>query len=80
MQIEALYALDENHEEGATRDVIQAATGVGKTYLTAFDSVSYKRVLFVSHRQKILQVANSFSKTIYNTRIYRYANFICCFF
>lgn len=61
VQIEALYALDANREEGATRAVIQAATGVGKTYLAAFDSVSYKRILFVAHRQEILsQAANSF--------------------
>lgn len=61
VQIEALYALDANREEGAKRAVIQAATGVGKTYLAAFDSVGYKRILFVAHRQEILsQAANSF--------------------
>lgn len=34
-----------------------AAAGIGKTYLTAFDSVSHKRVLFVAHREEILQQA-----------------------
>jgi superfamily II DNA or RNA helicase len=39
--------------------------GIGKTYLAAFDSKQYKRVLFVAHREEILrQAANSF----YNIR------------
>lgn len=64
-QIEALYALDANRKEGATKALVQAATGVGKTYLAAFDSRGYDRVLFVAHREEILkQAANSF----YNVR------------
>ena len=60
-QIEALYALEENRKEGATRALVQAATGMGKTYLAAFFSKSYSRVLFVAHRQEILaQAARSF--------------------
>ena len=60
-QIEALYALNSSREEGATKGVVQAATGVGKTYLAAFDSVNFKRVLFVAHREEILrQAAESF--------------------
>ena len=36
-------------------------TGVGKTYLAAFDSKNYKRILFVAHREEILkQAAESF--------------------
>ena len=56
-QIEALYALEENRKEGATRALVQAATGMGKTYLAAFFSKSYSRVLFVAHRQEILAQA-----------------------
>lgn len=56
-QIEALYALEESRAEGATKGLVQAATGVGKTYLAAFDSVKYKRVLFVAHREEILKQA-----------------------
>ena len=60
-QIEALYALETSRAEGATKGVVQAATGVGKTYLAAFDSVKFKRVLFVAHREEILrQAATSF--------------------
>ena len=60
-QIEALYALEQTREDGATKGLVQAATGVGKTYLAAFDSVKFKRVLFVAHREEILkQAAESF--------------------
>ena len=52
-QIEALYAL----EDGATKGLVQAATGVGKTYLAVFDSAKYERVLFVAHREEILKQA-----------------------
>ena len=60
-QIEALCALEDTRAEGAKKALIQAATGVGKTYLAAFDSKAYKRVLFVAHREEILnQAAVSF--------------------
>lgn len=60
-QIEALYALAESRAEGATKGLVQAATGIGKTYLAAFDSQNYEKVLFVAHREEILkQAANSF--------------------
>ena len=56
-QIEALYALEDSRTEGATKGLVQAATGVGKTYLAAFDSAKYERVLFVAHREEILKQA-----------------------
>ena len=60
-QIEALYALDCTRAEGATKGLVQAATGVGKTYLAAFDSQKFRKVLFVAHREEILkQAAESF--------------------
>ena len=34
-----------------------AITGIGKTYLAAFDSKEYKRILFVAHREEILKQA-----------------------
>ena len=62
VQIEALYALEQSRKEGAEKALVQAATGVGKTYLAAFDSKNYKRVLFVAHREEILnQAAKSFA-------------------
>ena len=56
-QIEALYALKSSREEGAKRALIYAATGVGKTLIAAFDSVSFKHVLFIAHREEILKQA-----------------------
>lgn len=67
-QIEALYALDDSRAEGATKGLVQAATGVGKTYLAAFDSAKYQRVLFVAHREEILkQAAISFQNVRHST-------------
>ncbi len=57
VQIEALYALEDSRAEGATKGLVQAATGVGKTYLAAFDSAGYEHVLFVAHREEILRQA-----------------------
>lgn len=60
-QIEALYALKTSRLEGAQKALIQAATGIGKTYLAAFDSATYSHVLFLAHREEILkQAADSF--------------------
>ncbi len=56
-QIEALYALEDSRAEGAVKGLVQAATGVGKTYLAAFDSEKYEHVLFVAHREEILRQA-----------------------
>lgn len=60
-QIEALYALEQSREEGFDKGLVVAATGIGKTYLAAFDSRAYQRVLFVAHREEIIkQAAQSF--------------------
>ncbi len=56
-QIEALYALEDSRSEGGTKGLVQADTGVGKTYLAAFDSAKYEHVLFVAHREEILKQA-----------------------
>lgn len=56
-QIEALYALDKSREEGFDKGLIVAATGIGKTYLAAFDSKGYQKVLFVAHREEIIKQA-----------------------
>ncbi|MGV8150013.1 MAG: DEAD/DEAH box helicase family protein [Alkaliphilus sp.] len=62
-QTEALYELDLARKDGITKGLVVAATGVGKTYLAAFDSKPYKKVLFVAHREEILkQAQESFAK------------------
>jgi superfamily II DNA or RNA helicase/HKD family nuclease len=53
-QIEALYELNKTRLEGWDKGIVVAATGVGKTYLAAFDSKSFDSVLFVAHREEIL--------------------------
>lgn len=56
-QIEALHYLEQSRTEGFRRGMVVMATGVGKTYLAAFDSKKYRRVLFVAHREEILRQA-----------------------
>lgn len=69
-QIEALCALENTRAEGAGRALVQAATGVGKTYLVAFDSKDYERVLFVAHREEILKQAAQSFKNVRNSDDY----------
>lgn len=69
-QIEALCALENSRAEGATKGIVQAATGVGKTYLAAFDSKNYQRVLFVAHREEILKQAAVSFKNVRNSGDY----------
>lgn len=56
MQDDALLALDLARAEGARRAVVISATGTGKTMLSALDvrAVAPARMLFVSHREQIL--------------------------
>ncbi len=54
VQTEALYRLEETRQKGQQRALVQAATGTGKTFLAAFDSRTFERVLFVAHRREIL--------------------------
>jgi len=56
-QIEALHFLKRSRQEGFRRGMVVMATGVGKTYLAAFDSQTFSRVLFVAHREEILRQA-----------------------
>lgn len=63
-QIEALYQLKKTREEGNDKALVVAATGIGKTYLAAFDSREFNRVLFVAHREEILKQAYESFKNI----------------
>lgn len=63
-QIEILYSLNQSREEGFDKGLVVAATGVGKTYLSAFDSINYKRVLFVAHREEIIKQAMQSFKNV----------------
>lgn len=63
-QIEALYELHRTREDGFDKALVVAATGLGKTYLAAFDSLNFSRVLFVAHREEILKQAEESFRTV----------------
>ena len=63
-QAEALYELNKTRDEGADKALIYAATGIGKTYLAAFDSKHFKKILFVAHREEILKQAQKAFLTV----------------
>lgn len=58
IQAEALLALQRTRSNGNKAGLVVLATGVGKTWLSAFDVASdrdrFSRVLFVAHREEIL--------------------------
>lgn len=59
IQSEALAALRRTRADGNGAGLVVLATGLGKTWLAAFDTeqASAKRVLFVAHREEILDQA-----------------------
>ncbi len=67
-QIEALYNLRKTRDEGNDKGLVVAATGIGKTYLAAFDSREFDKVLFVAHREEILKQAYESFKNVRNDK------------
>ncbi|SFB11322.1 DEAD/DEAH box helicase family protein [Clostridium frigidicarnis] len=68
-QIEALHALNKTREEGFDKALVVAATGIGKTYLSAFDSKDFNKILFVAHREEIIkQAEKSFNNVRPNSK------------
>lgn len=57
IQMAALTALADTRQAGHRAGLVVLATGLGKTWLAAFDSRSFARVLFVAHRDEILTQA-----------------------
>jgi superfamily II DNA or RNA helicase/SOS-response transcriptional repressor LexA len=59
IQREALEALKQTRVDGYRRGLVVMATGLGKTWLAAFDSLQLEseKVLFVAHREEILAQA-----------------------
>lgn len=59
MQSRAIDNLDRLRDLKETKGLVIAATGTGKTYMSAFDvkCVRPKRLLFIVHREEILQKA-----------------------
>lgn len=60
MQSKAIQAIEEMRSVGKDKALLIAATGTGKTYLSAFDVRNYNpnRMLFIVHRNQILQRAS----------------------
>ncbi|MER8626100.1 DEAD/DEAH box helicase family protein [Mesorhizobium sp. M1143] len=59
IQQQALQALERTREDGYSAGLVVLATGLGKTWLAAFDSnrSQFARVLFIAHRDEILTQA-----------------------
>lgn len=59
VQSEALAALEAGRRDGHESGLVVMATGLGKTWLGAFDSTrpEFHRTLFVAHREEILSQA-----------------------
>jgi superfamily II DNA or RNA helicase/HKD family nuclease len=63
VQINALAALTATRRDSYRRGLVVLATGLGKTWLAAFDAeqMGARRVLFIAHREEILsQAAETF--------------------
>ncbi|MCW8906667.1 MAG: DEAD/DEAH box helicase family protein, partial [Sedimenticola sp.] len=75
VQRSALQALSDSRRKGYRRGLVVLATGLGKTYLAAFDSkaINAKRLLFVAHREEILSQAETTFQRIHRiARVGRY--------
>ncbi|MGL5820740.1 MAG: DEAD/DEAH box helicase [Sarcina sp.] len=59
MQIKALENLQRLRNHGGKKSLVIAATGTGKTYMSAFDVKQFRpsRMLFIVHREDILRKA-----------------------
>ncbi len=68
MQEEILANLKNLRRKNKKRAVVIAATGTGKTYLSAFDikNCGYKRILFIAHREELLKGAHRTYTTLFN--------------
>ena len=67
MQRRAVENLQRLREHGETKALVIAATGTGKTYMSAFDVMEFKpkRMLFIVHREEILKKArDTFDKLL----------------
>ena len=72
LQEEALAALARSRSWGYERGLVVMATGLGKTYLAAFDAqrLGAGNVLFVAHREEILlQAEATFQKVFPSARV-----------
>ncbi|APC39282.1 DEAD/DEAH box helicase [Clostridium estertheticum] len=66
MQQKAMDNLYRLRAAGEDKALVIAATGTGKTYMSAFDAISYKpkKLLFLAHREEILRSAEKTFKEL----------------
>lgn len=69
-QIEALEELHKTLDEDYDKALVVMATGLGKTYLAGFFAQKFRSVLFIAHREEILQQAKKSFYTIDPSRTY----------
>ncbi|SEB97411.1 DUF3427 domain-containing protein [Paenibacillus sp. GP183] len=69
MQQNALDALKQTRMNGHKKGVVIAATGTGKTYLSAFDVRDFdaKRMLFLAHRDEILESSKKTFENVFGS-------------
>lgn len=68
VQTLALAELDRLRTDGQTKALVVAATGLGKTYLAAFDAAGANKVLFIAHREEMLRQAAAAFQRVYPNR------------
>ncbi len=64
----ALHELERLRADGHGKALVVAATGLGKTFLAAFDARDATRVLFVAHREELLRQAAAAFAAVYPSR------------
>ena len=64
----ALQELERLRSDGQTKALVVAATGLGKTFLAAFDARDARRVLFIAHREELLRQAAAAFERVYPAR------------
>ncbi|MER2192202.1 MAG: DEAD/DEAH box helicase family protein [Solibacillus sp.] len=64
----ALTALYDTMQQGYDKAMVVLATGLGKTYLAAFFARKFDRVLFIAHREEILEQAKASFQRIHPER------------
>lgn len=71
MQREALESLEKLREKGKNKALLISATGIGKTYLSAFDALYFKpeKFLFIIHRENVARRALESYKRVIGSNI-----------
>jgi len=70
VQQEALTELERIRSRGEKSAAVIAATGLGKTFLAAFDAKNFKAksLLFIAHREELLKQAEDTFKKVFGSR------------